>query len=52
MLKIGQEVYIHREPSEKLRDKFGGNHYATYWLFIHYLAQTMSPANVYDKLRD
>lgn len=38
--------------SEKLRDKFGGNHYATYWLFIHYLAQTMSPANVYDKLRD
>ena len=38
--------------SRKLSDKFGENQYNIYWLFVHYLAQTMSPANVFDKLRD
>lgn len=38
--------------AHRLSDEFGENSYTIYWLFVHYLAQTMSPANVFDKLRD
>lgn len=38
--------------SNILREKYNENSYTIYWLFLHYLAQTMSPTNVFDKLRD